>query len=123
MIKLVCPCCGWSDFLKYDYDDVYHDTWYCLCCGLEFDDLRVLEKEVPDSEYDGYGLTIVNVDKEAYYDEFLAHYDEYYAKYAVAIMNYESKEISGDGAGWVEADETCPFWEGGKLNGSKNRIY
>ncbi len=57
MIKLVCPCCGRSDFLKYDYDDVYHDTWYCLCCGLEFDDLRVLEKEVPDSEYDGYGLT------------------------------------------------------------------
>lgn len=67
MIKLVCPCCGWSDFLKYDYDDAYHDTWYCLCCGLKFDKFRVFEKEVTDSEYDG--------------------------------------------ADWVDADETCPFWK------------
>lgn len=63
MIKLVCPCCGWSDFLKYDYDDVYHDTWYCLSCGLAFDNLRVLQKEVPDSECDGYGSDWVDADE------------------------------------------------------------
>ena len=109
MIKLVCPACGWSDFIRYDHDD----TLYCMCCRLEYTDVRMLEKEVPDSEYDGYGLTLVisDDDDEEFYDELLTHYDEYWAGYMEADRFSSDGTESQDEADWQILDGPSPFEE------------
>ena len=79
MVKLVCPACGWSDFLKYKDDS----SWHCQCCGMEYSDAEVktFEKEVPESEYNGYGTTVIDIEKEEFYEDFIENYDYYYTKY------------------------------------------
>ena len=107
MVKLVCPVCSWSDFLKYDCDDF----WFCLCCGMEYSDSEVkkFEKDVPESEFNGYGATIINVDKEDSYNEFMAHYDEHYAKYMGFTRSTDNSKKTEDESDWQALDEPSPF--------------
>ena len=105
MVKLVCPACGWSDFLKYKGDS----SWHCQCCGMVYSDAEVktFEKEVPESEYNGYGVTIIDPDKEAFYDEFIANYDAYYAKYVTAYAKEDEEEK--DESDWEKVEGPTPF--------------
>lgn len=108
MIKYVCPVCGYSDFLVYDNDD----SVYCLCCGFEYtvSDLKLLEKDVPDEEYDGNGITYIDTEKEARYNEFMEHFDEHYANYVKnKSLNVEDKKSNINSNRKDRSDESCPF--------------
>ena len=115
MRKLVCPCCGWSDFLKYD-DDYY---WHCMACGVEYAEDKVLtfEREVPDTPDTGYGVTIINTYLEDQYDDFIENYDKYYEKYVKRNSESVNEDQSEDDrecedeTEWLDLEEPSPFEE------------
>ncbi len=114
MRKLICPCCGWSDFIKYDGEDII----YCLACGLEYTEKEELtfEKEVPGEDCD-YGLTVIDP-YEWEYRSFNDHKsDNYYKKWitmadSCAELIDESLEEKDEGIekeGWQSLDGLSPF--------------
>ena len=109
MKKLVCPCCGWSDFLKYtDSDKVY-----CQACRLEYTEDEVLkfEKEVPEDETGDYGITVIDKDRGGY-GSFNGHKsDAYYDKWVKEAVKYNDRS-----EGIVTKKD-----EGGGIQKSRNR--
>ncbi len=111
MKKLVCPCCGWSDFFKYDDEE----TVYCLACGLEYSEGEVLrfEKEVLGDDGD-YGITVVNAERGEY-GSFNGHKSDAYYRELSALAEeqeyshdetFENSDMYGE---WQILDGPSPF--------------
>lgn len=112
MKKLFCPVCGWSDFLKFDYE--YH--WHCQICstGYTEDEVLGLEKDIPVDEAE-YGESIINI-YQLEYDSFgIRKPDAYYQKYIdnSPDCTYETSETNygdcEDESEWQVLDGQSPF--------------
>ena len=106
MKKLICPCCGWSDFLKYEGIETIH----CLACGFECTeyDAMKFEQEVPDEDGD-YGITVIDEYRNEY-KKFNGHRsDAYYEEW---IKKAEDREADIASVKDLEtSDEDENDWE------------
>lgn len=112
MRRVVCPLCGYSDFLRYDYDEY----WHCMCCGMEYSESEFLnfEKEIHEMENGDYGATIINTyqggfdrigmcQSDGYYDELADSLDTILE----SIEEQSNKDIGNKG--WEDVDGSSLF--------------
>ena len=115
MKKLVCPVCGWSDFLKYDYE--FH--WHCQICetGYTEDEILGFLMDIPvdDEEYDGSIINIYLVEYESfgirkpdkYYRDFIDNMPD--SKNEFFIGDDESNETEEYETDWQVLVDPSPF--------------
>lgn len=106
MKKLVCPCCGWSNFIKYDGEE----TIFCLACGLECTEYEVLKFEQANPDENGnYGITVIDEYRKEY-KKFNGHRsDAYYEEWIKKAEEREAEKASVEDPGTRDEDEND--WE------------